>query len=60
MRRTRPVLSILYSIYLGIARPVYTAGKAIISGMNQRLQMLESKESNRHEFSGRTSIGPGI
>lgn len=35
VRRSRSVLSILYSIYLGIALPVYTAGKAIISGMNQ-------------------------
>jgi hypothetical protein len=29
------VLSILCPIYLGIALPVYTAGKAIIPGMNQ-------------------------
>jgi hypothetical protein len=35
VRRSRSALSILYSIYLGIALPVYTAGKAIISGMNQ-------------------------
>ncbi len=54
MRRSRPVLSTLYSIYLGIARPVYTAGNAIISGITKRLQMLETKESNRDEFSGRT------
>ncbi len=33
--RSRSVLSILYSIYLGIALPVYTADKAIITGMNQ-------------------------
>ena len=35
VRRTRPALSILYSIYLGIALPDYTAGKAIIPSMNQ-------------------------
>ena len=54
MRRTRSVLSILYSIYLGIALPVYTADKAIISSMNQTASNAQIERIQPDEFSGRT------
>ena len=56
MRRTRSVLSILYSIYLGIALPVYTAGKAIISSMNQTASNAQIERIQPDEFSGRTGL----